>query len=477
MAMSELVILTPEITLLVLASLVLVLDTVTSETNISLTYGLSQGVLIVVIGLVIALSPDTTTIIFHKHFVSDLMATVLKTAVCVITLIVFFYSHRYLREHEILKGEYFILGLFAVLGMMVMISANSLLTVYLGLELLSLSLYAMVAMNRDSPLASEAAMKYFVLGALASGMLLYGISMIYGITGVIDLQGIAAVTAAQTDVSLLLVFGLVFVIVGVAFKFGAVPFHMWVPDVYEGSPTAVTLFVSSAPKIAAFAMAIRLLADGLQPLLLDWRGMLIIMSILSMAAGNIIAISQTNIKRMLAYSTIAHVGFLFLGLLSGTAQGYAGSMFYVMVYALMSIGAFGMIILMGRKGFEADRLEDFKGLASRNSWFAFVMLILMFSMAGVPPFLGFWAKWFVIKEVVAIGHIWLAAVAVVFSVIGAYYYLRIVKLMYFDEPEHLKALKASQSLRLVLSLNALALLVLGFIPEFLMAVCIAAFAG
>ena len=475
MNMSELLLLTPEIVLLVLVSVVLVLDTMTSESNISLTYGLSQVVLVIVIFLIISMAPDSTMIILHKHFVSDQIATVLKTAVCVIALIVFFYSHHYLKEHEILKGEFFILGLFAVLGMMVMISANSLLTVYLGLELLSLSLYAMVAMNKDSKLASEAAMKYFVLGALASGMLLYGISMLYGVTGVIDLQGIAAFTSAQDGVNLLLVFGLVFVIVGVAFKFGAVPFHMWVPDVYEGSPTAVTLFISSAPKIAAFAMAIRLLVDGMQPLLMDWQGMLMIMSVLSMAAGNIIAISQSNIKRMLAYSTIAHVGFLFLGLLSGRAEGYAGSMFYVMVYALMSAGTFGMIILMGRKGFEADRLDDFKGLANRNSWFAFMMLILMFSMAGVPPFLGFWAKWFVIKEVVAMGHIWLAAAAVVFSVIGAYYYLRIVKLMYFDEPEHLKALKASQSLRFILSLNAFALLLLGFAPEFLMAVCIAAF--
>lgn len=320
-------------------------------------------------------------------------------------------------------------------------------------------------------------MKYFVLGALASGLLLYGISMIYGVTGTFDLQAVAEHTTAPgpaQGTDLLLVFGLVFVVVGIAFKFGAVPFHMWLPDVYEGSPAAVTLFVSSAPKIAAFAMAFRLLADGLQFLAADWQGMLVILSVLSMAAGNTIAISQINIKRMLAYSTIAHVGFLLLGIISGSNSGYAGAMFYVIVYAFMSMGAFGMIILLGRKGFEADSLEDFKGLARRSPWYAFVMLLLMFSMAGVPPLIGFWGKWFVIKEVVATGYIWLAALAVVFSVIGAFYYLRIVKLMYFDEPDNMTAIKASREMRLVLSLNGLLLLVLGFVPGMLMALCLQA---
>lgn len=319
-------------------------------------------------------------------------------------------------------------------------------------------------------------MKYFVLGALASGMLLYGISMLYGVSGAIDLGSLSAYISQQTDTGLLLTFGLVFVIVGIAFKLGAVPFHMWVPDVYQGSPTSVTLFISSAPKIAAFAMAIRFLVDGMEGLMEGWQGMLMILSVLSMAVGNIVAISQTNIKRMLAYSTIAHVGFLLLGIASGTHNGYAGSMFYVLTYALMSMGAFGMIILLGRKGYEADTLEDFKGLADRSPWFAFIMTILMFSMAGVPPLVGFWAKWFVIKEIVAMGYLWLATIAVVFSVIGAYYYLRIIKLMWFDKADQMTAIKASQGMRFVLSINGLALLLLGFIPGMLMALCLGAFA-
>jgi NADH-quinone oxidoreductase subunit N len=332
----------------------------------------------------------------------------------------------------------------------------------------------MVAMHKESQAASEAAMKYFVLGALASGMLLYGISILYGVTGTLDLARLTHMLIDQTEQNVLLVFGLVFVIVGIAFKLGAVPFHMWVPDVYQGAPTAVTLFISSAPKVAAFAMAIRLLVDGMQPLLIDWQQMLVILAILSMATGNIIAISQTNLKRMLAYSTIAHIGFLLLGILSGTEAGYAAAMFYIITYVLMSAGAFGIIILLSRKGFESDNLNDIKGLSDKSPWFAFIMLILMFSMTGVPPFLGFWAKWFVLKELVDMGYVWLAALAVVFSIIGAYYYLRIVKLMYFDKAENMTAIKASRQMRLVLSINGLALLVIGLMPGLLMTLCLAA---
>ena len=476
MITSDLLLVIPELALLGLVCLVLVLDTVFRRPGTYVAYWLTQASLVIVLALVLATAPDTAVHGFAGNFISDPMSTLLKAVICLISLFVFFYSHDYLREHGMFKGEYFVLGLFAVLGMMVMISAASLLTVYLGLELLSLSLYAMVAMHRESPTASEASMKYFVLGALASGMLLYGISMLYGASGSINLHDVAAYAAAHRGNDVLLVFGLVFVVVGVGFKLGAVPFHMWIPDVYEGAPTAVTLFISSAPKVAAFAMAIRLLADGMQPLQPDWQGMLVILSLLSMAAGNIIAIAQGNIKRMLAYSTIAHVGFLMLGILAGTGAGYAGAMFYVIVYALMSMGSFAMVILLGRKGMEADRLDDFKGLSARSPWFAFIMLILMFSMAGVPPFLGFWAKWFVFKEVVAAGGVWLATVGVLFSVVGAFYYLRIVKLMYFDKPDSLVAIKASQSMRLVLSLNGLALLVLGFAPGLLMALCLHALA-
>jgi NADH-quinone oxidoreductase subunit N len=281
---------------------------------------------------------------------------------------------------------------------------------------------------------------------------------------------------AHAGENILLVFGLVFIIVGIAFKLGAVPFHMWIPDVYHGAPTAVTLFIGSAPKIAAFAMAIRLLVNGMQPLLIDWQQMLVILAVLSMAIGNIVAIAQSNLKRLLAYSTIAHVGFMFLGILSGTPSGFAAAMFYIITYAIMSTGAFGVIILLSRKGFESDNLDDIKGLADKNHWFAFIMLILMFSMTGVPPFLGFWAKWFVLKELVSMGYVWLAALAVVFAIIGAYYYLRVVKLMYFDKADNMTAIRASKQMRLVLSMNGLALLVIGLMPGVLMSLCLAALA-
>ena len=474
---ADLVIVIPEITLLSLACLVLIVDAFSKDPLHLLTYWITQATLLVTLALVLYFSPDNTHIAFNGSFVSDSMSVVLKAFICGITFVVFLYSHEYLKEHQCLKGEYFVLGLFAVLGMMIMASAYSLLSVYLGLELLSLSLYAMVAMQRDSGPASEAAMKYFVLGALASGMLLYGISMIYGLTGYLQLANIADTINTGSANRPYLVYGMIFMIIGIAFKLGAVPFHMWLPDVYHGAPTSVTLFLSSAPKIAAFAMAMRVLVDGLFPLLSDWQSILVILSILSMATGNIIAIAQTNIKRMLAYSTIGHVGYLFLGLIAGTTSGFAGSMFYIISYALMSMGAFGVVILLGRYGFEADMLDDYKGLSERSPWFAFIMLCFMFSMAGVPPFLGFWSKWFVLKELVASGFIELAVIAVILAIIGAYYYLRIIKLMYFDKPEAMTAIKATKQMRMVLSANGLLILVLGIAPNMLMALCLSALAG
>jgi NADH-quinone oxidoreductase subunit N len=372
----------------------------------------------------------------------------------------------------LLKGEFFVLGLLATLGMMVMVSAHTFLTIYLGLELLSLSMYALVALNRDSAQSSEAAMKYFVLGALASGMLLYGISIIYGVTGQMDLAAVAQVIKADHEHHTALVFGVVFIVVGLGFKFGAVPFHMWVPDVYQGAPTPVTLLISSAPKLAAFAMLMRLLVDGMQHLHADWQGMIIVLSVLSMAIGNLVAIAQSNIKRMLAYSTISHVGFLMLGILTATKTGYAAAMFYTIVYTLMSLGGFGVILLLSRAGFEADKLDDFKGLNERNSWFAFIMLILMLSMAGMPPLLGFWAKWAVLSELINSGFMWIAITAVMFSVIGAYYYLRIIKLMYFDKPEDTNPLTADNDMRVALSVNGLAILFLGLVPQGLLTVCL-----
>ena len=464
----------PELFLLGMICVILTVDLFVSDDNRIVTYALTQAALAGCIVITYATHTIEPTYTFSRMFVDDLMSDVLKLLVYLAVMAVMVYSRAYIAARGMFRGEFFVLALTATLGMMIMISANHLLTLYLGLELLTLSLYALVALQRDSAVATEAAMKYFVLGALASGMLLYGISMLYGVSGTLELPVLAAYIDAQTETNPLLVFGLVFIIVGLAFKLGAVPFHLWVPDLYQGSPPSVALFIGTTPKIAAFAMAIRLLADGLQPLAADWQGMLIVLAVLSMAGGNFIAISQSNIKRMLAYSTIAHVGFLMLGLISAQQTGYASAMFYVIIYALMSMGSFGMVILLGRLGHEADNLDDFKGLAERNPWFAFIMLILMFSMAGVPPFIGFWAKWFVIKEVIAVGHLWVAALAVIFSVVGAYYYLRIVKLMFFDKPVQMTAIKSSREMRLVLSLNGLAVLILGFMPGFLMTLCIEA---
>ena len=475
---AELTLAIPEITLFALACVVLIVEAFNNDPQHRLTYWATQASLIITLILVFIFWPEINSqVVFNGAFISDAMSATLKAFICAISIIVFLYSFEYLKEHQSLKGEYFVLGLFAVLGMMIMSSAASLLSVYLGLELLSLSLYAMVAMQRDSETASEAAMKYFILGALASGMLLYGISMIYGLTGHLELTEIAKAVSDESIERSFLVFGTIFLIIGLAFKLGAAPFHMWVPDVYQGAPTSVTLFISTAPKLAAFAMTIRILVDGLLPLVSDWQSILMLLAVLSMGIGNIIAIAQTNIKRMLAYSTIAHVGYLFLGMIAGTEAGFSGSMFYIISYALMSLGGFGMIILLGRNGFEAEMLDDYKGLAERSPWFAFVMLCLMFSMAGIPPFLGFWSKWFVLKELVDAGFVTLAAVAVVFSIIGAYFYLRIVKLMYFDKAETMTAIKASQTMRAVLTANGMIVLLLGLAPDALMNLCISALSG
>ncbi|HWQ94433.1 MAG TPA: NADH-quinone oxidoreductase subunit NuoN [Gammaproteobacteria bacterium] len=467
----------PEIFVLVMACLILVVDLFLREDNRIITYLLTQATLVGAAVLTLSSYPDQVTLTFTDTFVRDRMGDVLKVFIYLVTAVVFLYSRDYLRTRQLYKGEYFVVGLFAVLGMMVLVSAHSLLTVYLGLELLSLSLYTMVAMRRNSLEASEAAMKYFVLGALASGLLLYGMSMLYGVTGTLDIAQISASVAHSVQAgqgagtNVVLVFALVFIIIGVMFKLGAAPFHMWIPDVYHGAPTSVTLFIAGAPKIAAFAMLMRLMVEGLGPLHVQWQDMLIILSVLSMAVGNIIAIAQANLKRMLAYSTIAHVGFLLLGVLSGSQLGYSAAMFYIIAYAIMSIGGFGMIILLSRAGFEADRLDDFKGLNQRSPWFAFMMLILMFSMAGVPPTLGFYAKLSVLQAVVHADLVWLAALAVLLSVIGAFYYLRIIKLMYFDKPEDTVPLDANLDIRVAMTANGLAVLALGIFPGALLTLC------
>jgi len=465
----------PEIFLLSMTCIILIADLYLSDKNRVFSYLLSLITLAITAAITVTIHQNGTVYTFNGSFVGDSMGDVLKIFVYLVTAVVFVYSRNYLKARNLFKGEYYVLGLFGVLGMMILISAHNLLTIYLGLELLSLSMYAMVAFNRDSIDASEAAMKYFVLGALASGMLLYGMSLLYGITGSLDITVIRHnINAMGPHGSVVLGVGLVLVIIGMAFKLGAVPFHMWIPDVYHGAPTAVTLYIGAAPKIAAFAMIMRLLVEGLGDLYGQWQDILIIMAVLSMAVGNVIAIAQTNIKRMLAYSTISHVGFLLLGILSGTKAGFSASMFYAIVYALMSMGGFGMIILLSRAGFESDKLDDFKGLNDRSPWFALMMLILMFSMAGVPPTLGFYAKLSVLQAVVNTNHTWLAVVAIIFSIIGAFYYLRIIKLMYFDKPVSDQPFESSTDMKVVLSANALAILALGIFPGNLLALCASA---
>lgn len=466
----------PEIFLLSMTCIVLVIDLFLKQEQRNVTYYLAQASLLGAIVLTLWLNDGQTHLTFLNSVVVDPMANLLKVGVFIITMVGFVYSRPYLRTRDLFKGEYYVLGLFGVLGMMIMISAYSFLTIYLGLELLSLSLYALVAFNRDNVQASEAAMKYFVLGAIASGMLLYGISMLYGVTGSLDIIEVSAYLIRHAgDMSIPLVFALVFVVVGLAFKLGAVPFHMWVPDVYHGAPTSVTLYLGTAPKLAAFAMMIRILVEGLGALQADWQSMLIILSILSLTVGNIIAIAQTNIKRMLAYSTISHVGFLMLGILAGTKEGYAAAMFYTLVYAIMASGGFGMIMALSRQGFEADKISDFKGLNERSPWLAFLMMALMFSMAGVPPTVGFYAKLSVLQAVVQVDMVWLALYAVVFSIIGAFYYLRIIKVMYFDKPEDEAALEnVGLDVNIMLGANGLAMVGLGLFPGILMSLCLAA---
>ncbi len=463
-----------------MALLILLIDLTSKCSRRTVTFGLSILTLVGAAFIQLQTNTGEVTYTFSNMFVDDLMSDLLKVLLYMTVIVVLLYSRSYVYERESMnKGEYYVLALFATLGMMVMISANHFVTIYLGLELLSLSLYAMVAMNRDSVTSTEASMKYFVLGALASGLLLYGMSMVYGATGTLEITQIFNLILSGNANKTLLIFGLVFLVSGLAFKLGVVPFHMWIPDVYQGAPTSVTLFIGSAPKIAAFAMTVRILINGLLVLSPDWQLMLIIMSVLSMALGNLAAIAQTNLKRMLAYSAISHMGFMLLGLTTGVVGGdvrfalnaYSSAMFYVVAYVLMSLGTFGMILLLSKGGYEAENLSDFKGLNKRSPWFAAVMMMFMFSMAGVPFFIGFFAKFSVLQAVVTAGYTWLAIVAVAFSLVGAFYYLRVVKVMYFDQPDDLSPIEAGSDLKILVSLNGLAVALLGLSPQFIMTLC------
>ncbi|MGH8076266.1 MAG: NADH-quinone oxidoreductase subunit NuoN [Lysobacter sp.] len=473
---ADLLPLLPELVLVGAAFALLMLDLFIAERHRAVTHALSMVTLAIVVAM-IACGVGGQGTVLNGMFVRDTAADVLKIAIGVVSLLSLAYTWPYLRQRGLYQGEVAILTLFAVAGMMLMVSAGSLVMVYLGLEMLALCSYALVAIDRDSPLASEAAIKYFVLGSLASGLLLYGMSLVYGATGSLDLATIGA-AAQQTQSTTLLVTGVVFMVAGIAFKFGGAPFHMWLPDVYHGAPTAITLFIGSAPKLATFGMAYRLLEVGAGPFDDRWRLLIAGIAVASLAIGNLTAMVQSNLKRLFAYSTISHVGFLFVGIAGGGAQGFSAAMFYAISYALMAAAAFGAIVVMSSRGFEADRIDDYKGLNARNPWLAGLILCVMASLAGVPPFLGFWAKLAVLRAAIEGGMLWLVIVAVVFAVVGAFYYLRVVKAMYFDEPEgEVPQPVRDRPLNIVFGVNALALLALGFGWNPIMVWCQRAFAG
>jgi NADH-quinone oxidoreductase subunit N len=461
-----------EIYLVVAICAILLIDVFVGEKRRGLTSTVTLVALVIGAALTAHFGHVTShRLLFDDLYVADELGYVLKMIGFLVVAVVLLYSRTYLENREILRGEYYVLALTALLGIFVLVSANSLLTVYIGVELLALSVYAMVAFDRESSIAAESAMKYFVLGAIASGALLYGMSMIYGLTGTLNLEEIAV--RVHEPAGLGIVFGLVFLVVGVAFKLGAVPFHMWLPDVYEGAPTSVTLFISTAPKIAYFALALRLLAHGLSGSTVEWSQMLSALAVLTLVVGNVVAIVQTNLKRMLAYSAISNVGFIVLGFVAGTPSGYTAALYYTLVYVLATLGSFGVILLASRKGYEADKLDDYKGLYQRDPLLALVMMVLMFSTAGVPPFVGFWAKLRIFQALWETGHFWLVVISAAMSVVGVFYYLRVIKLMYFDPPAGADASPAMRQtgVRAVLVVNAAAVLVLGLLPGGLIDLC------
>ena len=448
----------PEIVVSIVACTILILDQTALKMFKELPFALTIGTLAVACIILGNSIYQDSTVVMEGMFAADSFGSLIKFSICLITIFVFGYARTYSVARGIAGSEFYVLGLFGVLGMMVMASADHLLVVYLGLELMSLCLYSMVAFQRDSANATEAAMKYFVLGAIGSGSLLYGLSIIYGLTGTLEIAVINSQLSGASADNLPLILAIVFVVVALAFKLGAAPFHMWVPDVYHGAPTSTTIYLGTIPKIAAFAMVIRLLIGGLGELQHLWQDMFIVIALLSIVIGNIIAIVQTNLKRMLAYSTIAHMGFMLLGILSGTDEGFTASLFYVLVYSVMSLGAFGIILISARKGEELDLISDYSGLNGRDPWMAFWVLLLMFSLAGVPPTVGFYAKLAVIQAVVEVNLVWVAVIAVLFAVVGAFYYLRVIKVVYFDQleevPDSFNRLPAS---RMLLGLNAMVL--------------------
>ena len=467
----ELMAVLPEVVILTAASIILLVDLFLPDDRRHISYWLTQFALLVAACITINTMHLDVVRVFHNLVIDDLIADFLRVFSFVAVSLVLFYSRTYMTERGLFRGETFVLILFALLGMQVLITANSFVTLYLGLELMSLSLYALVAIQRDETAPVEAAMKYFVLGALASGFLLYGMSMIYGATGTLQIDRVTVAVLARADNQILLVLGVVFVVSAIAFKLGAVPYHMWVPDVYQGAPTAITLLIGSAPKFAAFAMILRLLAGALGGVEGNWQGMLIVLCVLSMTLGHIVAIAQTNLKRMLAYSSIANMGYVLMGFMAGDVTGFSAALFYIVAYVLTTLAGFGVMLLLSRRGFEADQIDDLKGLNQRSPWWAFVMLLVMFSLAGMPPTIGFYGKLLVLQAALNAGYLWLAVVGVLAALIGAFYYLRIVKLMYFDEPVDKSPIESRVDTRFLLSANGMALLLFGILPQPLMGLC------
>jgi NADH-quinone oxidoreductase subunit N len=460
----------PEIWLALSACLILMVDVYGGDKRRGLTATLTMLALLV--GVVLSSSFGMIlqrTVLFNGMYVADGLGTFLKLAGFVTMATAIFYSQDYLEQRGMFGGEYYVLCLNGLLGVFVLISANSLLTVYLGIELLSLSLYALVAFDRDSGIAAEAAIKYFVLGAIASGTLLYGMSMLYGITGTLDLDTLSGIVRHGPDGGVII--GIAFVVAAIAFKFGAVPFHMWVPDVYQGAPTSVTLFIATVSTLGSFALIARLLSHGLAGLPELWTQMLMAVAVLSLLLGNVVAIAQTNLKRMLAYSAIANAGFVLLGFVTGQSIGYQAALNFTIAYVLTTLPSFGLILILSRSGFEHDEIADFKGLSARDPLLAALMLVLMFSTAGVPPFIGFWAKLWIIQALLGSGHIWLALFAVLISVVGAFYYLRVVWYMYFEAAGDRPPAEPRPRMRLILLLNTLAVAALGLLPNALLDIC------
>lgn len=471
----------PEILLLITIVIILLIDMFLSDRKRVITYVSSLLALLLCTALTFNnYTNEVTSYMFHNMFVTDKLSNILKLFSYLIVSITFIYSYQYNKDYRIISGqlggEFYILSLFSLLGQMIMISSNNFLSIYLGLELMSLSLYALAALRRDNAASTEAAIKYFVLGALASGFLLYGISILYGATGSLDINKIFRTIISNTINHQILIFGIIFIISGLAFKLGVVPFHMWMPDVYHGTPTSVTLLISATPKLAIFAIIFRLLIIGLLPLAIDWQRILTLLAIFSIILGNIVAITQKNIKRMLAYSTISHMGFMLLGILSGVVNNnlfqavnaYSSSLFYIITYVITITGIFGTILVLSRSDLEIETLEDFKGLNKRSPLFAIIFLILLFSMAGIPPMVGFYAKFSVLQAVIGTGKIFLPILSTLFSVVGMFYYLRIVKLMYFDELIDNSKIVPNINAHIILSLNSLAVILLGLYPSYLM---------